>query len=39
VEVDVKAASLLVEEYREGKLTQKASLEFSQPQKRDDEHP
>jgi hypothetical protein len=34
VEVDVKTATVLVEEYRDGKLTQKASLEFSQPRAR-----
>jgi hypothetical protein len=34
VEVDVKAASLLVEEYRQGKLTQKSAMEFSQPRER-----
>lgn len=34
VEVDVKNALLFVEEYREGRLTQKTSLEFSEPRAR-----
>jgi hypothetical protein len=34
VEVGVKTASVLVEEYREGKLTQKGALDFSQPRAR-----
>ena len=34
LEVDVKAASLLVEEFQGGKLTSKSSLEFAPPQNR-----
>jgi hypothetical protein len=33
VEIDIKAATLLFEEYREGKMTQSGTLPFTQPER------